>query len=370
MSVNRGASRFDILRKGKIAALALTIAAFGAASIGGAESVHAAEPGTKLEISSKPFVIGGQKVYLPAAIVNGESYIGLRSLNDRLGIGTSWNQKSREAVLTGRGRTMQVISTDGYRLNGERVYASPSYIQAGSTFVPLRFVLESFGYNIGYDGASKSVIVDPISENNLTWKSEQISYQAAKLKLLVSYPVLSGAENEEAISKINAKLKAEAERYAAAGRQTLQKAAKENAEAERDYPDTTIPPVEYEGAYTVTYNEAGKISLYVDYYLYTGGAHGGTERVPYTFDLKTGALISLKEAAGGNSDYVSIINKAIQAQIKQQQLLPLLVPFKTIESDRPYFLKHGALVVYFKQYEYTPYAAGMPEFTVPFSAFL
>jgi len=369
MSVKRNAAGSNFLRKGKTAALALAIAAFGTTSIGVGGTVHAAEPGTKLEVSSKPFVIGGQKVYLPAAVVNGESYIGLRSLNDRLGIGTSWNQKSRTAVLTGRGRTMQVISTDGYRLNGERVYASPSYIQAGSTFVPLRFVLESFGYNIGYDAASKAVIVDPISENDVTWKSEQISYQASKLKLNVSYPVLSGTENEEAMAKINAKLKADAERYAAAGRKTLEKAAKENAEAERAYPDTTIPPVEYEGAYTVTYNEAGKISLYVDYYLYTGGAHGGIERVPYTFDLKTGALLSLKEAAGGNADYVSIINRAIQAQIKQQNLLPLLVPFKSIEADRPYFLKHNALVVYFSQYEYTPYAAGMPEFTVPFSAF-
>jgi len=38
----------------------------------------------------------------------------------------------------------------------------------------------------------------------------------------------------------------------------------------------------------VTYNEQDKLSLYVDYYSYTGGAHGSVARVTYTFDLKTG----------------------------------------------------------------------------------
>ncbi|MDG0807969.1 stalk domain-containing protein [Cohnella rhizosphaerae] len=308
-------------------------------------------------------------MYLPAAIVNGESYIGLRSLNDRLGIKTAWDPKTRETTLTGRGRTMQLSPAAGYRLNGERLYASPAYVQAGSTFVPLRFVLESFGYSIGFEASTKTVSIAPIAENQLTWQSKQITHAASKLSLTVSYPVFAGLENEEAQAKINAKLKSEAEKYAENGLQTIEQAAKDNAEAEESYPDTEFPPVEFEGIYKIANNETGLLSLYVDYYVYTGGAHGGTHRVPYTFDLKTGELLSLKDIAGaGGADYVSIINNAIQAQIKQRKL-ELLTPFKSIEADRPYFLSHGSLVIYFEQYEYTPYAAGMPEFAVPLTAF-
>ncbi|MFC3804361.1 PdaC/SigV domain-containing protein [Cohnella sp. GCM10012308] len=368
MAMIRKASHSFVLRRAKIAALAATLAVAGVAGVAGTARADAAASQTQLQVSARPFAIDGKKVYLPAALVNGESYIGLRSLNDQLGIATSWDPKTKVTTLTGRGRTMQLTPASEYRLNGERLYASPAYIQAGSTFVPLRFVLESFGYSIGYDASSKTVSIAPIAENGLSWKTEQLTHAATKLSLTVSYPVFSGMENQEAQAKINAKLKADAEKYAASGRQTLEKAAKDNADAEKSYPDTNIPPVEYEGIYTIAQNSAGLLSLYVDYYVYLGGAHGGTERVPYTFDLKTGNLLTLKDVAGGSADYVPIINRAIQTQIKERKL-DLLAPFKTIEADRPFFMKNGAVVVYFEQYEYTPYAAGMPEFAVPLSAF-
>lgn len=368
MAKTRKATDSFVLRRTKIAAIAAMLAVAGFAGIKGDARADAAVSATQLQVSARPFAIEGKKVFLPAALVNGESYIGLRSLNDRLGIGTSWDPKTKITTLTGRGRTMQLTPSSEYRLNGERLYASPAYIQAGSTFVPLRFVLESFGYSIGYDAASKTVSITPIAENGLSWKTEQLTHAATKLSLTVSYPVFSGFENQEAQAKINAKLKADAEKYAASGRQTLEKAAKDNADAEKSYPDTNIPPVEYEGIYTIAQKSAGLLSLYVDYYIYLGGAHGGTERVPYTFDLKTGKLLTLKDVAGGSADYVSIINRAIQTQIKERKL-ELLVPFKTIGADRPFFMKNGAVVVYFEQYEYTPYAAGMPEFAVPLSAF-
>ncbi|MEK0317756.1 PdaC/SigV domain-containing protein [Cohnella sp. 56] len=350
------------------AALAAFIAA-GTVTLG-AGQVHAAAAAYEphLDVAASSFDISGQRVSLPAAIVAGETYIGVRSLNDQLGIRTVWNSKTHQAELTGRGRTMQLSQSDGYLLNGSKTYASPVYIQSGTTFVPLRFVLQSFGYAIGYDAPTKTVTINPIAENAWSWHSESITYKADKQTLSVSYPVFTGLGNAEAQNKINAKLKADAERYAASGREALKKAAKENADLEKNSPDVKIPPIEYDGQYTITYNEQGKLSLYFDYYVYTGGAHGGIERVPYTFDLDTGNILTLKQAALGNDKYVSIINEAILKQIKQQKL-ELLVPFKSIEPDRPFYLKHGAIAIYFSQYEYTPYAAGMPEFSIPFGAF-
>lgn len=103
------------------------------------------------------------------------------------------------------------------------------------------------------------------------------------------------------------------------------------------------------------------MSLYVDHYQYTGGAHGGIARRGYTFDLKTGKLLTLKAAAADHPDYVTIINRTIQEQIKDTDL-PLITPFDTIKPDRDYYLSHEGVVIYFQPYEYTAYAAGMPEF--------
>lgn len=365
MSAYRDTKNSGWLQKGKIAALAGLLAATGLTGAGG---YHASAAGNaKLQVTSSPFIIGGASVKLPSAILDGESYIGIRSLNEQLGIGTSWDAKAREVVLTGRGRTMVLSPEAGYLLNGTQVYGSPAVIQAGTTFVPLRFVLESFGYGIGFQSATKTVTIAPLAENELSWQSGHIRQTATKLTLDVAYPIVTGMEDAQVQQKINARLKEDAEKYAASGRETLDQAAEDNAAAEKSYPDAELPPVEYEGSYTVTYNEQDRLSLYVDYYLYTGGAHGGIERVPYTFDLKTGELISLKDAAD-SGDYVKIINDVIKKEIKLRDL-PLLAEFDSIEADRPYFLKHGAIVVYFQQYEYTPYAAGMPEFAVPFSAF-
>lgn len=124
----------------------------------------------------------------------------------------------------------------------------------------------------------------------------------------------------------------------------------------------------FEGAFNVTYNEQGRLSLYVDYYSYLGGAHGITIRVPYTFDLGNGELLTLKEAADYNSKYLSIINASINKQIKERKL-PLIAPFNGIKSNRSFYLKHEGIAIAFEQYEYTSYAEGMPEFVTPFEAF-
>ncbi|MCD9020379.1 PdaC/SigV domain-containing protein [Cohnella silvisoli] len=310
---------------------------------------------------NQPVSIEGVRVDLSALNTDNTTYIAVRSLNESIGLNTKFDKIKQTVTVTGRGRVLVLdLKSGGATLNGQTIYGLPAIVQNYTTYVPFRFLLERMGYGVSYDTASKAIGIEAIQENDLKITNAVIKEESAKKSLLVNYPQISGFADEAVQNKINALLKSEAELNADAARESL-------SEALGEIPDH-VPAVAFDGTYTITYNEQGKLSLYVDYYIYTGGAHGSTARVPYTFDLKTGNLLTLKDATGNHDKYVSIINSKIKSQIKARGIY-LLNPFETIEPDRDYFLKHNGLVIFFGQYEYTPYAEGMPEFEIPFSDF-
>ncbi|MFC5404447.1 stalk domain-containing protein [Cohnella soli] len=343
-------------------ALTLTVAAalLCAPLLAGADKASAA---SSYKIINQPIEVNGTQSNIAAIDLDSSRYIALRSLNKTIGLTTNWDKSTNVVTVTGRGRTLTLDLKKGIAtMNGQSLYRLSPVVQNDTTYVPLRYLLEQMGYGVSYDPATKRIGIEAIEENNLKISTATIEKSSKKYDLVVHYPVLSGYANEDVQSKVNAVLKKDAELQAKEGQTSLE-------EPLNDSSFEPTNPYAFEGDYTITYNEKGKLSLYVDYYIYTGGAHGSTARTTYTFDLATGDLISLKDAAGGNSDYVNIINAKIKSDIKARGL-GLIEPFKTIEPDRDYFLKHNGIVVYFGQYEYVPYAAGMPEFEVPFSSFV
>ncbi len=358
------------LKQGKRGVIALVIAATLAAAPLELPIGHANEAtSNSYKIIDQPVSIEGIRIRVPALNTDNTTYIALRDLNDSIAMDTEWDKAQQTITVTGRGRVMVLdLNSGGATLNDQIIYGLPAIVQNNTTYVPFRFLLERMGYGVSFDADTKVIRVEEIQENELKISTKEIKEDAEGLSLHVNYPQISEFADDAVQQKINDFLKAEAEKNAESGRSELEQAVKDNAEYAVDNPDASINPPSYDGKYTVSYNEMGRLSLYVDYHIYTGGAHGMTERTPYTFDLATGKLLTLKEVAEGNAEYVSIINYKIKSQIKARGI-ELLNPFKTIEPDRDFFLKHNGIVVYFSQYEYTPYAAGMPEFEVPFEEF-
>jgi hypothetical protein len=313
-------------------------------------------------ILNQAIEVNGVRSSLSALNTDNTTYIAIRSLNNSIGLTTDWDQAKQVVTVSGRDRELALNLKDGSAtLNGQQIYGLPAIVQNNTTYVPFRFLLERMGFGVAYDSSTKVIGIEAIKENDLKITTEVIREKSSDKSLAIHYPQLSGLVSKEAEKKINETLKSDAELNAEVARGSL-----EQALGDGDFKPTM--PVSFEGTYTITYNEQGKLSLYVDYYIYTGGAHGSTARVPYTFDLSSGKIVTLKEAALGKENYVAIINARIQSQIKARGI-QMLNPFKTIEPDRDYFLKHNGVVVYFGQYEYTPYAEGMPEFEIPFSDF-
>jgi len=110
-------------------------------------------------------------------------------------------------------------------------------------------------------------------------------------------------------------------------------------------------------------------SIVVDYYQYTGGAHGITTRESYNIDLETGKNLSLAEFISLASINMEKINNKIAEKIRQEpgNYFTDNLGFQYISNTDDYFVMGNNLFVFFQFYEIAPYVAGIPEFRIPFS---
>lgn len=320
-------------------------------------------------VSPQAFSIAGAKTTIKTINLHGTTYIALRDLSNGLGLGIGFDKATQVAKVTGKNRVLEInLNATSFKLNEQLLWGPQLVVQDNTTYLPMRFILEQMGYIVGYDSSTKLIALQAVQENDVKVGATEIGADGDGRSLLVYYPVLSGLKDSGVQQTINTFLKEEADKHVAAGAKEIGLVAEENSKILDKDPNATVRQPSLDGRFTVTYNEKGKLSLYVDYDVYLGGAHGMIARVPYTFDLSTGKVLTLKEAANNNANYVSIINSKIKEQIKERKL-ELLNPFTSIEADRDFFLNRNGVVIYFTQYEYTPYAAGMPEFTIPYTAF-
>lgn len=124
------------------------------------------------------------------------------------------------------------------------------------------------------------------------------------------------------------------------------------------------PRITVQGWYEIKTNERGILSLTIgNYTMAFPAAHGLTIIKSLTFDIHTGKAYRLNELFKSGSDYVEVISENIRKQIAEREI-PLLGEFKGINPEQDYYIADKALVVYFQQYEITPYYVGLPMFPI------
>lgn len=163
------------------------------------------------------------------------------------------------------------------------------------------------------------------------------------------------------------------DRFQAPFKQRQKELVAERAEMEKEAAQNQfeLNPFGLASDYKVAYNNHGLLSLYIDQYEYTGGAHGMTYRTPYNIDLKDGPDIKLADVFKPGSNYKEAIDKAIQAEIAKnpEGYFEPEMGFQGIEDDQPFTLQPGGITIYFQLYDIAPYAFGIPEFDIPFTQF-
>lgn len=142
------------------------------------------------------------------------------------------------------------------------------------------------------------------------------------------------------------------------------------------YRQTNQPPFysyTLEVDFNITYNIGCITSLYMDTYTYMGGAHGETVRTSDTWDFNTGLKLQLDNIYPLSPTSLYKLQKNIEQQISDRLLKEPSTYFenyssllrKTFQSNNFYLILEG-FVIYYQQYDITPYATGLPEFLIPF----
>lgn len=138
------------------------------------------------------------------------------------------------------------------------------------------------------------------------------------------------------------------------------------------FKDGVAPLVPYQlfSKYNIT-NTENIISFYIDYYQFTGGAHGMTTRIAYNVDKSKGIKLQLKDLFNNNYDYKSVIDKEINKQIKKDpdKYFTGKEGFNGIKENQSFYIRDNTIVIYFGLYEIAPYVAGIQEFSIPSKLF-
>lgn len=176
-----------------------------------------------------------------------------------------------------------------------------------------------------------------------------VSRTLVRPRLNVTYPQVQGLRNSIAQKTINQ-----------AFLETVGRLIKDQGYAQ-DYTK------EGTGTYEAKLNDRGLVSVNLDNYGYAKhAAHGVTLRKSVTADTGTGTIYALSDFFVPGSDYRDRISTIVRQQIKERDI-PLIAPFQKIGENQDYYLTEDALVIYFQQYEYTPYVWGFPEFPIPYA---
>ncbi|SFJ82985.1 Protein of unknown function [Paenibacillus sp. UNC496MF] len=206
--------------------------------------------------------------------------------------------------------------------------------------------------------------VQPASDAaHITYRSVQQSTDQLKTDLQV--PVITGMKDSAYQNTLNANL-------AASAKEAADKIGKQ---AKDDY---ALNDGSFRGPYEITVRSelfsdgsaaaGGVLSFRVNTYTYIGGAHGSTIATSYNIRNEEHASpIKLKDLFG--SDYKTVVNRAVLAQIAKRPDGFFPGTFKTIADDQAFYIHKGVAYIIFQEGEIAPYSTGIPEFALAIPGF-
>lgn len=172
----------------------------------------------------------------------------------------------------------------------------------------------------------------------------------------VTYPVLQGGAYAEAVQRMNAQWKEEAETLARDMQTEMDGVA---AELKKSGITQTVPA--YTREITDTYVQDGKISVALSEFTYSGGAHGTTYSKTYNYDLEAGRELTMEDWLECSKETAT--EAVVGAFARNEAVVQGAVSLDTVREqlgDASYWMKEDGLHVMFQQYSVGAYALGMP----------
>lgn len=313
------------------------------------------EPAVKLKYNGT--TLAGQ-----GKILNGNTMIPLTVLRDSLGLGLTYNPKTKTYSL-GTGSTKLDIENSEYRintyLNGYYIYSNTGEYEVknvnGHLYVPFKLLNDYMGYQGVFNPSQKSLQISKRVLNNINISSETLDKSNKNATILIHYPKISGLP-DEAQQAMNKVFKQKAEDFAAASEK---EASKRDGSIEQKY--------DFTQNFAVTFNREDVLSIVIDQTSQTGGAHGSTIREGITFSLKDGKQLGLGDLLKKAPNYKQTLDKKLKEKTKKISFLDVSAGLK----EKPdFYVKEGGIVIFYQQYEIAPFAAGFPTYAFNFSELL
>jgi len=98
----------------------------------------------------------------PPAIVSGRTLVPVRGVFEHLGFDVEWEQDTQTATLSREARIEIIITigSDTFTTNGMEIPLDvPAQIIGGRTMLPIRAVVESVGYGVGWEQSVETVAI-------------------------------------------------------------------------------------------------------------------------------------------------------------------------------------------------------------------
>ncbi|KAF6627818.1 DUF4163 domain-containing protein [Paenibacillus sp. EKM208P] len=315
------------------------------------------QPGIAIQWNGKTLPAKGVQV-------NGSTMIPVAALRDSLGIPVSYDAKTATYTVGSGYNKLYIMasSSDAYvNVNGINTRSMDAKQIAGKLYIPMSLLKDYLGIDAQWNAAQKTVTLSKSQLNPITIASQTLPASSnAKVSYKIKYPQISGSQlNPESQQAINNMLKKHAEGILTAGKKIM-------AEGEA----TTERPYEFGNDFAISYNKNGILSVIMQDYSYTGGAHGMTARKGYTFSLADGKLLQLSDVLKANPNYKKFLNADLKKKIDALQAGEGFGKFKELAADQNFYVTSSGVTFVFDLYDYAPYAYGIPEFTYSFGQLL
>lgn len=214
---------------------------------------------------------------------------------------------------------------------------------------------------------------------NTTWSKNLIQFQSDTLNIITAvyrdstndgrafleiyYPIIENQENNPILNKVNEFLEEEFKQSIA----WYEEAKNDTLQMEEGFQFT----YSFETDFSVAYNSKNFISIVLNHYQYTGGAHGNFYALGYNFNLINGNLISLEDVI--NSDSFDLLSLECEEVILNEYKANSLFDAGLFENeinilpDQDFYITPEALVLQFDPYEIAPYVMGQITAEIPFN---
>lgn len=208
--------------------------------------------------------------------------------------------------------------------------------------------------------SSFKTVVDTLQIENVNFSKSTIDSSAW---INIDYPQIVNTNSDSVITKVNLYLEQEFKQSV----EWYEEIISDTTELE----DSSFKfQYSFETGYQVVYNSIDFISIVLDHYQYTGGAHGNYIAFGYNISLDDGSVLTLKDIVEDGSEDLLIYEceDAILEKYETSTLMEagLFEDEIVLTLDQDFYIIPGALVLQFDPYEIGPYALGEITAEIPF----